>query len=614
MRTLFIRKGSGFSSRSVITGDAYIGVNVIGLPSEIAKRITFEERVTVHNVKRLQEVVDKGLCVTYKDGFSTYAIAVGSKGHTYLKVGQVINRRIMDGDIVFINRPPSTHKHSLQAFYVYVHDDHTVKINPLICAPLGADFDGDCVHIFYPQSFAAKAEVLELFSVEKQLLSSHTGNLNLQLVHDTLLALKLMFNTAFLSKTTAEQLAMFVSPILPPPAIFKAHKSGPFWTVHQILQNALPAFLDCFGEQHLIVNSKIIKLDLRRDSVQTLFTEIITSIFFKKGPKEALNFFNMLQPLLMEVLVMEGFSISLKDFFVPREVLEKAQQSVQENSFILDQLRSKYNELVELQVENHLKSIKLPVVNFILNFTSLGYLIDSKSDSSINKVVQQLGFLGLQLFDRGKLYSRTLVEDCFTNFVNKYSTIGADHSSEAYGLVKNCFFHGLNPYEEFVHAISSREVIVRSSRGLTEPGTLFKNLMAILRDVIICYDGSVRNVCSNSIIQFEYGEDDGANSLNVSPAGEPVGVLAATAISNPAYKAVLESSQSNNSSWELMKVSVFCSSGCACVVIFYVLLYIPAKFICITKLLICFHLFHFIFYRRYCFVKSLLRMLLLIGV
>jgi len=83
----------------------------------------------------------------------------------------------MDGDTVFINRLPTTHKHSLQALVVYIHDDHTVKINPLICGPLGADFDGDCVHLFYPQSLAAKAEVLELFSVEKQLLSSHSGNL-----------------------------------------------------------------------------------------------------------------------------------------------------------------------------------------------------------------------------------------------------------------------------------------------------------------------------------------------------------------------------------------------------------------------------------------------------
>src|SRR3954466_6795498 len=43
------------------------------------------------------------------------------------------------------------------------------------------------------------------------------------------------------------------------------------------------------------------------------------------------------------------------------------------------------------------------------------------------------------------------------------------HPPEAYGLVQSSSFHGLNPYEELVHAISTRETIVRSSRGLTEP-------------------------------------------------------------------------------------------------------------------------------------------------
>jgi DNA-directed RNA polymerase-5 subunit 1 len=81
--------------------------------------------------------------------------------------------------------------------------------------------------------------------------------------------------------------------------------------------------------------------------------------------------------------------------------------------------------------------------------------------------------------------------------------------------------------------------------------------MAILRDIVICYDGSVRNVNSNSIIQFEYGVNSGSKAHNILPAGEPVGVLAATAMSNPAYKAVLDSTPSSNSSWELMKVFNF---------------------------------------------------------
>ena len=86
MKTLFISKGSGFSSRNVLTGDPYIGIDVVGLPSEVAKRITFEEQVTDININKLQEIVDKGDCLTYRDGQTTYAITVGSQGYTTLKV------------------------------------------------------------------------------------------------------------------------------------------------------------------------------------------------------------------------------------------------------------------------------------------------------------------------------------------------------------------------------------------------------------------------------------------------------------------------------------------------------------------------------------------------
>ena len=42
-----------------------------------------------------------------------------------------------------------------------------------------ADFDGDCVPIYYPHTLTAKTKALELFSVEKQLISSHNGTINL---------------------------------------------------------------------------------------------------------------------------------------------------------------------------------------------------------------------------------------------------------------------------------------------------------------------------------------------------------------------------------------------------------------------------------------------------
>lgn len=553
MKTLFIRKGSGFSSRSVITGDPFKGVSEIGLPFEIAQKITFEERVNQHNMLFLQKLVDEKLCLTYRDGQSTYSLREGSKGHTFLRPGQVVHRRIMDGDIVFINRPPTTHKHSLQALSVYIHDDHTVKINPLICGPLSADFDGDCIHLFYPQSLEAKAEVVELFSVEKQLLSSHTGNFNLQLGTDTLLSIKMLFRKHFLGRAAAQQLAMFVPNLLSGPAVVKSTK-GPLWTASQILQTTLPPSFDCSGERLVISKSEVSYLDYNRDAMASILNDMVTSLFFLKGPKEVLGFFNSVQPLSMESLYTEGFSVNLKDFFLTREVLEDIQKEIQKIFPLLCHLRASYSESIALQLDSYLRSVKIPVSTFIRESSAIGHLIDSKSESALSKVVQQIGFLGVQISDKGKFYSETLVKDMSSLFQKKYPSYD-DSPYEEYGLVGRPLFRGLNPYQEMVHSISSREVIVRSSRGLTEPGTLFKNLMAILRDVVICYDGTVRNMCSNSIVQFEYG----VNSATIASefcAGDPVGVLAATAMSNPAYKAVLDSSTSSNSSWDMMKVII----------------------------------------------------------
>jgi DNA-directed RNA polymerase V subunit 1 len=56
MKTLFISKSS-----------SYIGLDVVGVPGEVARRMSVEEQVTDYNIARLQDIMDKGLCLTYKD-------------------------------------------------------------------------------------------------------------------------------------------------------------------------------------------------------------------------------------------------------------------------------------------------------------------------------------------------------------------------------------------------------------------------------------------------------------------------------------------------------------------------------------------------------------------
>jgi len=520
MKALFLSKSSSYSCRAVITGDPYIGLDVVGVPDEVTRRMSVQECVTNYNIARLQDMMDKGLCLTYTDlNTNTYDLdgKKGDKKCIMLRVGETVDRRVLDGDLVFINRPPSTDMHSVQALYVHVHDDHTIKINPLICGPLGADFDGDCVHIFFPRSVPARVEAAELFTVEKQLLNSHNAKLNFQIKNDYLLALKIMCDRSY-SREKASQIAMFLpGMILPSDWTIPQSPSVMIppgdWTIPQILQTT-----DAL---------RTLPSHPNKQSVGASVTAIISSTLSEKGPREAIKLINLLQPLLMESLLMDGFSISLKDLD-GRSAMQKANQSI------------------SLEIDEFSKS----TVDFIANSSALGLLVDPKNDSALKKLVEQIGFLGRQLQSTGRLYSSNLVEDCY-NFLKRCSgNTNCYDPSKGHDFVTSSFHNGLNPYEELLHSISVREKIERSSsKGLAEPGNLFKNMMAMLRDVTVCYDGTMRTSYSNSIVQL-----DSTNvSSSVTP-GDPVGILAATAFANAAYKAVLDPNQKNMTSWDSMKV------------------------------------------------------------
>ena len=330
-------------------------MNVVGVPDEVARRMSVEERVTDYNIAQLQGMMDRGLCLTHEDANSiTHSLDVGkaNKKRTILKVGETVNRRFLDGDAVFVNRPPSTDKHSVQAMYVRVHTGHTIKINPLICGPLGADFDGDCVHIFFPRSVSARAEAIELFTVEKQLVSSHNAKLNFQLKNDCLLALKKMSARKY-SRREANELinAMFTAGLIPK----KRLSGGPEWSFAQILETVLPQ------ENKILI----------RDLVAGTIT--ISSVLSTKNPREAIEFLNLLQPLLMESLFTDGFSVSLRDFNVQNPIA----QTIQHETLDLDKLRK-------------------PIVDFITS-SDMRFLVDQKRDSAMTKVVEQIGVLSRRL-------------------------------------------------------------------------------------------------------------------------------------------------------------------------------------------------------------------------
>lgn len=81
-----------------------------------------------------------------------------------------------------------------------------------------------------------------------------------------------------------------------------------------------------------------------------------------------------------------------------------------------------------------------------------------------------------------------------------------DYSPESRGFVENSYLRGLTPQEFFFHAMAGREGLIDTAVKTAETGYIQRRLVKALEDVMIKYDGTVRNSLGD-IIEFAYGED-----------------------------------------------------------------------------------------------------------
>ncbi|BFI30785.1 protein MpNRPE1a [Marchantia polymorpha subsp. ruderalis] len=603
-------KRSGFSARNVVTGDPFLTVEEIGVPLEVAKYLTYPVRVNRLNQSKLQECVEIGqdlgrsrACGAVRIVKDGEKMEVTPKSAHHLEIGDIVHRHLSDGDLLYINRPPSLHKHSLIALKTHIQDSATFTINPAVCAPLHADFDGDCLHVFVPQSEETKAELHQLLTVPEQILPSPEGKTIIGLSQDNILATHLVTSSPlFVDKELMHQLAMWSSWKLPVPTIVKAPRGGgPLWTGKQIIDLTIPDDFSYRNHEGSTVIQDGELLSYGGTANWLASTSGLVSTLARHDPATAVKHLDCSQSVLREWLLSHGFSVSLKDFYaaphrdgrkeIKEEILgdlEEAQCMATNKQFIFDRNHQKLkasrsgrngtsrttrgNRLQDLEVSGAAdatcrasrmrtdgqKLEGVAVTYFLDKFSQLGDQIGEKIDcdnsllamvragskGSMAKAFQQIGCLGLQLYKGEHLLA---LEDN-----NKLCTVagavGYLERWEGRGLVRSSLLDGLEPLEFFLHAIAVRAGLLRQSLEVTEPGELFKRLMLFLRDIHISYDGTVRNKCGLEIIQFlydgvkppEFSDNVSINFKESVMPGEAVGILAATAIAQPAYQVMLE--------------------------------------------------------------------------
>src|SRR5471030_3229871 len=158
-RQNLLGKRVDYSGRSVIVIGQELKLNQCGLPKKMAL-VLFEPFI----IRRLKEL---GYVHTVR----------GARKMIEKKSPEVwdILEEVTKGHPVLLNRAPTLHRLSIQAFEPILIEGEAIRIHPLVCTAYNADFDGDQMAVHVPLSVEAQMEARMLMLATSNIFSPSSG-------------------------------------------------------------------------------------------------------------------------------------------------------------------------------------------------------------------------------------------------------------------------------------------------------------------------------------------------------------------------------------------------------------------------------------------------------
>lgn len=170
-RQNLLGKRVDYSGRSVIVAGPELKIHECGLPKQMALELFkpfviswLLENEYAHNIRSATRLIEAGDTAVW-DALDT----------------------VIEGKYVLLNRAPSLHRLSIQAFQPRLIEGKAIQLHPLVCKGFNADFDGDQMAVHLPLSDEAQAEARELMSATNNLLKPADGSPILNIAQDIVL-------------------------------------------------------------------------------------------------------------------------------------------------------------------------------------------------------------------------------------------------------------------------------------------------------------------------------------------------------------------------------------------------------------------------------------------
>jgi DNA-directed RNA polymerase subunit beta' len=472
-RQNLLGKRVDYSGRSVIVVGPELKMHECGLPKQMAIELfepfiirKLREKGFVHTIKGARRMVERGK----------------------VEVWGILEEVIREHPIL-LNRAPTLHRLSIQAFQPKLIESKSIKIHPLVCTAFNADFDGDQMAVHVPLSLEAQMEARLIILSINNIFSPANGRPITSPTQDIILGCSYLTKEKIGSRGEGNLFAH-------PDEVVSALDDR-FVELHARIKLRLDKLFD-LKEKRVIDERQAVLTTPGRVIFNRLLPEgfgfvneelnknnvigIVQECHKRFGHNRTIKLLDDVKALGFEFATLGGISIGIDDLRVPKEkseVLKKSQEEIkrveeQYQKGVITQ-RERYNRVIDIwthatdQVADFLFTGMEP-------FNPIFMMADSGARGSRMQARQLAGMRGLMAKPSGEIIESPIMAN---------------------------FREGLTVLEYFISTHGARKGLADTALKTADAGYLTRRLVDVTQEVIIMEDdcGTLNGITVSAIVE-----------------------------------------------------------------------------------------------------------------
>ena len=480
-RQNLLGKRVDYSGRSVIVVGPELKMHECGLPKDMAAELfkpfvirKLIERGIVKTVKSAKKLVDKKEAVIWD-----------------------ILENILKGHPVMLNRAPTLHRLSIQAFQPKLVEGKAIQLHPLVTSSFNADFDGDQMAVHVPLSHAAILEAQLLMLSSHNILNPQNGT------PITLPSQDMVLGLYYITKGKKSMGDLVVR-----------GENKAFYNLDEVII--------AYNEDKIDLHANIrVKTNVRENGVlvNKLIETTVGRVLFNQHTPKPVGFVNQLltKKSLREII---GDIIKITDVPTTAKFLDEIKTlgfkmafrgglSFNVNDLVVPETRQALLDGAKIEVEEVWENYNM---GLITNNERYNQVIDiwSRVDTRITETliremaIDKQGFNSVyMMLDSGARGSKTQVKQLvgIRGLMAKPRKSGSTGSEVIENPILSNFKGGLNVLDYFISTHGARKGLADTALKTADAGYLTRRLVDVSQDVVISEEdcGTLRGIATSAL-------------------------------------------------------------------------------------------------------------------